>query len=191
MTIKEAFEKLHKAVKKAGLNPFFLIGNLKDTFKDVAANVEDGSTVEVQRIQQSGVAVGNIKVNGVDNYLFAPQSSNSYSTQEHWVGYFYHDNISEDVYERTFIKDDLNFQDSFAVIDSNFTYSAMKDILSYTGSVRTADGVGITSLCGLPGMSLWIFGVHNNINGLGLYGNNANALQGGRAVVTVRYTKNI
>lgn len=189
MTIKEAFEMLHKAVKKSGLNPFFLINNLKDTFEDVADSVEEGTNVEVIRIQQSGVAVGNIKVNGENNFLFAPQSSNSYSTDEQWVGYFYHDGISEDVFERTFVKTNLHFDNSMAIIDSTVTTSSIKDILAFNGSVITADGAGRTSLCGLPGMNLWIFGVHINVNGLGLYGSSANAMEGGKAICTIRYTK--
>ncbi len=102
MTIKQAFEKLYKAVKKAGMNPFFLIGNLKDTFKDVADNVVDGANVEVEPAQSSGYLVGNIKVNGEDNLLFAPQQVpplHIYSDTERLVAVWFHDGISEDVYE--------------------------------------------------------------------------------------------
>lgn len=112
--------------------------------------------------------------------------SSGYSTEEHIVGKWID---GSDIYEKTIIKTGLNFQDSFAVVDATLTVSYVKDIISYDGSVKTADGAGITSLCGLPGMNLWIFGVHNNVNGLGLYGSAANALQGGSAIVTVRYTK--
>lgn len=108
MTIKEAFEKLHKAVKSAGLNPFFLISNLKDTFKDVADNVVDagGSVVEVESAQESGFLVGNVKVDGEDNYLFAPPqppTPEPFSSTERLVGVLFHDNISENVYEKTYV----------------------------------------------------------------------------------------
>lgn len=107
MTIKEAFKKLHKAVKKAGLNPFFLINNLKDTFDDIADNIVDagGSVVEVEPAQESGFLVGNVKVDGEDNYLYAPAQPPTpqiYSTEERLVGVAFHDNISENVYEKTY-----------------------------------------------------------------------------------------
>lgn len=194
MTIKEAFEKLHKAVKTAGLNPFFLISNLKDTFKDVADNVVDagGSVVEVESAQDSGYLVGNVKVDGEDNYLFAPPQiipPHIYDTTERLVAVFFHDGISEDVYERTIIKTNLHFDNSMAIIDSSITKSSVQNILGFNGSVVTADGSGYTSLCGLPGMSLWVFGIHVNINGLGLYGSNSGAMEGGKAICTIRYTK--
>lgn len=108
MTIKEAFEKLHKCVKAAGLNPFFLINNLKEEFKDIAVNVVDagGSVVEVESAQESGYLVGNIKVDGEDNYLFAPPQTpplDIYSTTERLAGVLFHDNISEDIYEKTYV----------------------------------------------------------------------------------------
>lgn len=104
MTIKEAFGMLFKAVKKSGLNPFFLINNLKDTFEDVAANVVDGADVEVESAQSSGYLVGNIKVNGEDNYLFAPPQiipPHIYDSNERLAAVWYHDNIAEDIYEKT------------------------------------------------------------------------------------------
>lgn len=104
MTIKEAFEKLHKAVKKAGLNPFFLIGNLKDEFKDIADNIVDsGSIVEVEPAQTSGFLVGNIKVNGENHYLYSipqPPQPHIYSDTERLVAVWFHGGVSEDVYER-------------------------------------------------------------------------------------------
>lgn len=111
MTIKEAFEKLHKAVKKAGLNPFFLINNLKDEFKDIADNVEEGTNVEVEPAQTTGFLVGNIKVNGEDNYLYSipqPSQPHVYASSEQWVADYWHDGVIERIYEKTIAVSNVN-----------------------------------------------------------------------------------
>ena len=66
----------------------------------------EGSSVEVEPAQESGFLVGNIKVNGEDNYLYAPPqppTPESYSSTERIVGVLIHDNISENVYEKTYV----------------------------------------------------------------------------------------
>lgn len=112
MTIKEAFEKLHKAVKKAGMNPFFLIGNLKDEFKDIADNVVDagGSVVDVEPLYTEGIPIADISVDGETSRLYTPYITtlDLYSDTEHKVGVWYHDSISEDVYERTYSLDNIS-----------------------------------------------------------------------------------
>lgn len=104
MTIKEAFEKLNKAVKKAGLNPFFLIRNLKDEFKDIADNIVDagGSVVDIDPLYTEGIPIADISVDGETSRIYTPYITtiDLYSDSEHKVGVWYHDSISEDVYER-------------------------------------------------------------------------------------------
>lgn len=105
MTIKEAFEALSNACAKGMKNPFFVMKRLKESFADVADKVVDagGSVVDVVPAQDSGYLVGNIKVDGEDNYLFAPQQVpplHIYTSEERLVAVWLHDGISEDVYER-------------------------------------------------------------------------------------------
>lgn len=151
------------------------------TFKELATNIKKGI--------QTPSNLANILVEGFENLEGGGGggSSTTYSTEEHEVGTWIDGST---VFEKTIVKTQLAFQDSFAVIDPTLTAASVKEIISYEGSVKTADGTGYTSLCGLPGMNLWIFGIHNNINGLGLYGSSANALSGGTAICTIRYTKN-
>lgn len=106
MTIKEAFEALSSACAKGMKNPFFVMKRLKESFADVADKVVDagGSVVDVVPAQDSGYLVGNVKVDGEDNYLYAPPQiipPHVYSDTERLVGVWFHDEISEDVYERT------------------------------------------------------------------------------------------
>ena len=192
MTIKEAFEALGNACAKGMKNPFFVMKRLKEAFADVADKVDaggGGSEVSVSTVFSSGVELATITVDDEPNVIYTPFVIGVYDNTEHKVAVWYHDNVAEDVYERTFIKTNLHFDNSMAIIDSSVTTSAVKDILGFEGSVITADGSGRTSLCGLPGMNLWVFGVHVNVNGLGLYGSSANAMEGGKAICTMRYTK--
>lgn len=150
------------------------------TFKELATRIKKGI--------QTPANLANILVEGFENLEDSGGgSTTTYSTEEHEVGTWIDGST---VYEKTIVKTQLAFQDSFALIDSTLTATSVKEIISYEGSVKTSDGTAYTSLCGLPGMNLWIFGVHNNINGLGLYGSSANALSGGTAICTIRYTKN-
>ena len=138
MTIKEAFEKLHKAVKKAGLNPFFLIGNLKDEFKDIADNVVDGADVEVDPLYTEGIPIADISVDGETSRLYTPYITtiDAYSNTEHKVGVWYHDSISEDVYERTFSLDNISTSSSAPdeLIPSSYVLLNVNPVGIYTVS---------------------------------------------------------
>lgn len=106
MTIKEAFEKLAESVKKSMKNPFFVMRNLGNDLEDISKNIEGGgSDVEVIPAQDSGYLVGNVKVDGEDNYLYAPPQiipPHVYSDTEILAGVWFHDGISENIYEKTF-----------------------------------------------------------------------------------------
>lgn len=180
MTIKEAFEKLHKAVKKAGLNPFFLIGNLKDTFKDVAANVEEGTNVEVVPAQSSGYLVGNVKVNGEDNYLFAPPQVpplDIYSTEERLVGVFFHNGISEDVYERSIVVNNItlgNNERASILAASNMKLFKAFGYLAEGGTIYAVPDTGLRIM--MESQSVYLMSINSSwyqVNG----------------VITIQYTK--
>lgn len=193
MTIKEAFGMLHKAVKKSGMNPFFLIGNLKDTFKDVADNVVDGSNVEVESAQESGFLVGNIKVNGEDNYLYAPPqppTPDIYDTTERLVGVFFHDGISENVYEKDYVAPNISFVNNKFVIDPNLKNVK---ILRLEGCVVANETANTTaSLTGIPGVNEWTYAPHiDNTTGFGLFSiYQAQSIVGGTCYCSLRYVKN-
>lgn len=183
MTLKDIAKQLTTAVQT--------VPNLVQILRDGLEQATAGSSVEVTPVVTEGTKIATITVDGDDNDLYAPNITplHVYDENEHLVGRWLHDDIAEDVYEKTFIKTNLHFDNSMAIIDSSMTTSAVKDILGFDGSVITADGSGRTSLCGLPGMNLWVFGIHVNVNGLGLYGSSASAMEGGKAICTVRYTK--
>ena len=193
ITIKQAFEKLAMVTGAAVKNPWFVGRNLNQAFADIADNVVDagGDKVTVTQTVTSGIEIASIKVNDDTTKLYTPDlyPLDIYDEDEHLVARWFHDNIAEDVYERTIIKENLHFDNSMAIIDSSITTSTVKDIIGFDGSVVTADKSGYTSLCGLPGMNLWVFGIHVNVNGLGLYGSAASAMEGGKAICTIRYTK--
>lgn len=90
MTIKEAFGMLFKAVKKSGMNPFFLIGNLKDAFEDVAENI-DGTDVEVEPLYTEGIPIADISVDGDTTRIFTPQITtfDNYYQGNLWSGDWY------------------------------------------------------------------------------------------------------
>lgn len=138
MTIKEAFEKLHKAVKSAGLNPFFLINNLKDEFKDIADNVEEGTNVEVDSFYTEGIPIADISVDGEKSRLYTPNITtiDLYSDIEHKVGVWYHDSIREDVYERTFSLDNISTSSSSPdeLIPSSYVLLNVNPVGIYTVS---------------------------------------------------------
>ena len=180
MTFKELAKKLKITIQN--------VPNLIDVLSEGFEEVET-TAVEVTTVYQDGTKLATIKVDDTEHDIFTPFIIAPYSETEHKVGIWYHDNIAEDVYERTIIKENLHFDNSMAIIDSTITTATIKDIIAFNGSAVTADRAGFTSLCGLPGMNHWVFGIHVNINGLGLYGSAASAMEGGKAICTIRYTK--
>lgn len=103
MTIKEAFEKLAESVKKGMKNPFFVMRNLSNDLEDISENIDGGgSEVEVDPLYNEGIPIADISVDGETSRLYTPYITtiDLYSDTEHKVGVWYHDSISEDVYER-------------------------------------------------------------------------------------------
>ena len=181
MTLKDIAKQLTTAVQT--------VPNLVQILRDGLDQATAGSTVDVTTVFNDGTKLATITVDDTEHDIFTPFQINPYSETEHKVGVWYHDNIAEDVYEKTIVKTNLTFNNSMAIIDSSITTATVKDILGFNGSAVTSDGAGYTSLCGLPGMNNWVFGVHVNVNGLGLYGSGASAMAGGKAICTIRYTK--
>lgn len=126
MTIKEAFEALGNACAKGMKNPFFVMKRLKDAFADVANKVVDagGSTVTVTPIVESGIKIATITVDGDDSDLYTPNITplHVYDEDEHLVGRWFHDDIAEDVYEKTIPVSDVTLtqnQQTAIYTDSN------------------------------------------------------------------------
>lgn len=97
MTFEDLSKQLNTSVQS--------LQNLVQVLSAAFSEMEGGS-VEVEPAQESGFLVGNIKVNGEDNYLFAPAQPPTpevYSTTERLAGVLFHDGISEDVYEKTYL----------------------------------------------------------------------------------------
>lgn len=101
------FEELSKQLNTSVQN----LQNIVQVLSSAFAKMEDGSGVTVEPAQESGYLVGNIIVNGEDNYLFAPPQVpplHIYNDTEKLVGVWFHDERSEDVYEKTFSLDNIS-----------------------------------------------------------------------------------
>lgn len=110
-----------------------------------------------------------------------------YSTTERKIGKWI--DGTTDVYEKSYDLSNISFSNSAVTIDSTLT-SANCVIVDYKGGVYNSSGLG-ASLCGLPGVDQWSYGIHL-ATALVLYSNNSyavSALAGGRIVCTVRYIK--
>lgn len=182
MTIKQAFQKLAMVTGAAVKNPWFIGRNLNQAFADIADNVVDagGSVVDVVPAQDSGYLVGNVKVDGEDNYLYAPPQVpplHIYTSEERLVAVWQHDGISEDVYEKT-------------IPFSNATFSNNNDYEFYNNpSIKLFSGYGYLIEDGIT-YALPESGLRIKQNSSSIYlasptGNWANC----SGFITIRYTK--
>ena len=104
MSLKTSIQNLSKKLGISIQELPYIINVLKDGLADMADNAEDPSTVEVTPVITEGTKIATITVNGEDNDLYTPNITplHIYDEDEHLVGRWFHDNITEDVYEKTF-----------------------------------------------------------------------------------------
>lgn len=160
MTVKEAFTTLSNSFKACMKNPFFLLKRVSNDLENISEHIEGGgggSDVEVIPAQDSGFLVGNIQVNGEDNYLFAPPQPTQpdvYTDVEHKVGIWYHDDIGEDVYERTIFlrKNNVNQYEMFNSrtfinsLPSNFGYIQITGFYALRSGWVDNMGIGTSTI---------------------------------------------
>ncbi len=111
-----------------------------------------------------------------------------YSTDEQIVGTWIDGST---IYEKTFYNS--NLIDTTTVLNALWVADIPSDadlIVDIRGSVCESTKAGWVSLCGISSVSSWQFGVHITSSHLVLYGaNSASTIYGGRAIVTIKYTK--
>ena len=192
ITIKQAFEKLAMVTGAAVKNPWFVGRNLNQAFADIADNIEEGgggSTVEVAQVLESGTKVATITVDGTPTDIYAPTpNSQNYSTTEHIVGKWV--DGETDVYERTYVLNNMTF--SGQSVDIDVAFPANNILISAEGFVLATGGNAGASLCGIPGLDNWEFGIHLARPNLVLYAGkqaSISTLTGGALYVTIRYIK--
>lgn len=102
MTLKDIAKQLTTAVQT--------VPNLVQILRDGLEEATAGSTVEVTQVVSSGTKIASVKVDGETTDLYAPNITplHIYDEDEHLVGRWFHDNISEDVYEKTFSLDNIS-----------------------------------------------------------------------------------
>ena len=103
MTFEDLSKQLNISVQS--------LQNLVKALSAAFADMEGGSDVVIEPAQESGFLVGNIKVNGENNYLFAPPQPSQphiYDNSEKLIGVWFHDGISENVYEKTISVSNVN-----------------------------------------------------------------------------------
>lgn len=155
--------------------------NFKDIVKDFqhALNISYQNTRNIVKVSERYLA----------ELAEAEQSggSSDYSETEHVVGKWI--DGTTDVYEKSYDLKNIAFTGSSVNIDSALTATNCM-VVDYAGGVYDSAGVG-ASLCGIPGINQWSFGIHLTSSLLLFAGNSAVAsnLAGGRIVCTVRYIK--
>lgn len=104
MSLKTSIENLSKKLGISIQELPYIVNVLKDGLADMADNAEDSSTVIVTPVVTEGTKIATITVNGDDNDLYTPNITplHIYDEDEHLVGRWFHDDIDEDVYEKTF-----------------------------------------------------------------------------------------
>ena len=102
MTLKDIAKQLTTAVQT--------VPNLVQILRDGLEQATAGSTVYVTPVVTEGTKIATITVDGDNSDLYAPNITplHIYDEDEHLVGRWFHDNIAEDVYEKTFSLDNIS-----------------------------------------------------------------------------------